>query len=94
VAQNGVVKSTSEAIQAIDNMKRTIGGGLTESISTFVRFGDSLNPENFAGAAADSFYGEWPDTKRALNTAIERLGMMSNDILTVNTNIQTAGGNA
>ena len=44
----GVVKSTTEAIQAIDNMKRTINGGLLDSISTFVSHGDSLNPENFA----------------------------------------------
>ena len=89
----GVVKSTTEAIQAIDNMKRTINGGLLDSISTFVSHGDSLNPENFAGAKADQFYSEWPDTKAALSSALERLGMMSDDIMTVNTNIQTAGGN-
>ena len=29
----------------------------------------------------------------ALNTAVERLGMMSDDIRTVNVNIQAAGGN-
>jgi hypothetical protein len=90
----GVVKSTVEAITAIDNMKKTINGGLVESITSFVGFGDTLNPENFAGGSADAFYGEWPDTKRALQTAIERLQMMSDDIMTVNTNIQTAGGNA
>ena len=89
----GVVKSTTEAIQAIDNMKKTINGGLLDSISTFVSHGDSLNPENFAGGSAEAFYAEWPDTKRALQTAIERLTMMSDDIMTVNTNIQTAGGN-
>ena len=46
----GVVKSTPEAITAIDNMKKTINGGLLESINTFVTYGDSLNPENFAGS--------------------------------------------
>ena len=69
----GVVKSTPEAITAIDNMKKTINGGLLENITTFVSHGDSLNPENFSGASADQFYAEWPDTKTALNTAVERL---------------------
>lgn len=91
---DGVVKSTPEAISAIDSMKKTINGGLLENISTFVGHGDSLNPENFSGGSADQFYAEWPDTKAALNTAVERLNMMSDDIMTVNTNIQTAGGNA
>lgn len=90
----GVVKSTPEAITAIDSMKRTITGGLLDSINTFVTYGDSLNPENFSGTSADQFYTEWPETKTALQNAVERLGMMSDDIMTVNTNIQTAGGNA
>jgi len=89
----GVVKSTPDAIRAIDNMKKTINGGLLENINTFVSYGDSLNAENFAGSKADQFYGEWPETKTALQTAVERLTMMSDDIMTVNTNIQTAGGN-
>jgi uncharacterized protein YukE len=89
----GIVKSTPEAIQSIDGMKRTITGGLLDGITQFVSFGDSLNPENFAGASADRFYAEWPDTKRALQTAVDRLTMMSDDIMKVNTNIQVAGGN-
>jgi len=91
---NGVVKSTQDAITAIDNMKKTINGGLLENINTFVTYGDSLNSENFAGSKADAFYTEWPETKTALQTAVERLTMMSDDIMTVNTNIQSAGGNA
>lgn len=90
----GVVTSTPEAIQAIDNMKRTISGGLVEAINTLMTYGDTLNPSNFDGGAAARFYEEWPETKRALTTAVERLGMMSDDIMTVNTNIQAAGGNA
>jgi hypothetical protein len=89
----GVVKSTAEAMSAIDSMKRTISGGLVDSITAFVCYGDTLGPENFAGGSADAFYAEWPDTKAALSSAVERLTMMSDDIMTVNTNIQTAGGN-
>ena len=59
----GVVKSTPEAITAIDNMKKTINGGLLDSINTFVTYGDSLNFDNFAGSSADQFYSEWPETK-------------------------------
>lgn len=89
----GVVKSTPEALSAISSMKNTISGGLLENINTFISYADSLNTENFAGAKADQFYAEWPETKIALNTALERLGLMSDDVLTVNTNIQSAGGN-
>lgn len=90
---HGVVTSTPEAIQAIENMKRTITGGLLDSITRFITFGDGLNPQNFAGRSADRFYAEWPDTKRALQTAVERLTAMSDEIMAVNTNIQAAGGN-
>jgi hypothetical protein len=90
----GVVKSTPEALTAIGNMKSTITGGLIENINSFIAQGDSLNADNFAGDKADMFYSEWPDTKTALRTAVDRLGMMSDDIMTVNENIQTAGGNA
>ena len=64
----GVVKSTPEAITAINNMKNTINGGLLENITTFITYGDWLNADNFAGAKADEFYSEWPDTKTALQT--------------------------
>jgi hypothetical protein len=90
---DGVVKSTPDAITAIDNMKKTINGGLLENINTFVTYGDSLNADNFAGSKADQFYGEWPETKLALERAVDRLTMMSDDIMLVNTNIQSAGGN-
>lgn len=89
----GVVKSSPEALEAIGAMKRTISGGLLDSINQFIGHGDSLNNDNFSGALADEFYAEWPDTKRALQAAIERLTLMSDDVMTVNTNIQTAGGN-
>ena len=67
----GVVKSSPEAITAIDNMKKTINGGLLDSINTFVTYGDSLNPDNFAGSSADQFYSEWPETKTALQNAVD-----------------------
>lgn len=89
----GVVLSTPEAIQAIKNMQMTINGGLIDAINTLISHGNSLNTANFDGRSAMRFYEEWPTTKQALRTAVERLGMMSDDIMTVNTNIQDAGGN-
>jgi hypothetical protein len=89
----GEVRSTDEAISAIRNMQNTIKGGLLDNITYFVGEGDKLNPTNFAGGSANQFYGEWPDTKTALNNAVERLKMMADDVMTVNVNMQTAGGN-
>jgi Proteins of 100 residues with WXG len=89
----GVVKSSPEALEAIRQMQNTINGGLMDAITTLMRYGDSLNLENFAGTKADEFYSEWPTTKTALTNAKTALEGMSNDIMSVNTNIQVAGGN-
>ena len=76
-----------------------IGILLAIAVPSYLGFRDRAERKS-AGAdvrsaipSAEAFYAEWPDTKRALQTAIERLTMMSDDIMTVNTNIQTAGGN-
>lgn len=89
----GVVKSTQEAIDAIQAMKNTLNGGMIESINQFIRHGDTLNPENFDGTHADGFYGEWPGTKTALQNAVTKLNEISDNVMTVNQNIQGAGGN-
>jgi uncharacterized protein YukE len=89
----GVVKSSPDALEAIQNMQNTINGGLMDAITTLIGYGDSLNLDNFAGAKADEFYSEWPSTKNALTSAKTALEGMSNDIMTINTNIQAAGGN-
>lgn len=90
---SGVVTSTQEAIEAIQAMKNILNGGLTDQIQQFSSRGDSLNPQNFAGAHADAFYGEWPAVKTALNNAVTKLQEISDNIMNVNTNIQGAGGN-
>jgi hypothetical protein len=89
----GVVKSTQEAIEAIQAMKNILNGGLTEQIQQFQARGDSLNPENFDGAHAAGFYSEWPGVKTALQNAVTKLNEISDNVMTVNTNIQGAGGN-
>lgn len=90
---DGTVKSTDAAKEAIGKMQAAINGGLMDAITTIVTQGNTLDPELWAGPKADEFYSEWPETRTALDTAHQRLEMMANDIMTVNTNIQTAGGN-
>lgn len=90
---SGTVKSTQEALDAIQQMKSILNGGLADSINQFVTQGNILNPDNFDGAHAAGFYAEWPGTQTALQNAITSLNEISDNIMTVNTNIQGAGGN-
>ncbi|HEX8804815.1 MAG TPA: WXG100 family type VII secretion target [Acidimicrobiales bacterium] len=87
------VTSTPEGMDHVRTMQNIIGNHLLDAIQQLTTTGDRLNPHNFDGGAAQKFYAEWPTTKRALNQALERLKMMSDDLMTVNTNVQTAGGN-
>jgi uncharacterized protein YukE len=89
----GTVKSTQEAIEAIQRMTNTLQGGLVDALNQFKADGDSLNIENFDGARAAAFYSEWPDTKTALATAVERLTAITDEIMSANQDIQAAGGN-
>lgn len=89
----GVVKSTQEAIEAIQAMKNTLNGGMIEQIQTFMNHGDTLTPDNFDGTHADAFYAEWPQCKTALQNAVTQLNEISDNVMTVNQNIQGAGGN-
>lgn len=87
------VKSTQEAIDAITQMQTIIGGGLLEALTSLKVQGDILNPANWDGPKAATFYENWPTTKTALDTLITELGELGTTIMTVNTDIQAAGGN-
>jgi uncharacterized protein YukE len=88
------VLSTPESIAAIQGMLSAIDGGLTEAITTFKNQGEIVNdPTKFEGTAAAGFRAEWPNVKSALDTAIQRLRELSDNVRAVNANIQTAGGN-
>ena len=89
----GVVKSTPEALEAIQAMKNIIASGLTDQIQQLITRGNSLNPGNWDGTHAAGFYQSWPTVSNGLQNAITQLTELSNDIMTVNTNIQSAGGN-
>jgi len=90
---SGVVKSTPTALEAIRNMQNIINGGLTETIQQLVTQGDRLNPGEWDGTHAAGFYESWPQVKSGLQNAVQQLNELQRDIQTVNTNIQSAGGN-
>jgi uncharacterized protein YukE len=88
-----VVRSEPDAIEAIQAMQRIISGGVTDQIQQLIDQGNRLHPGNWAGRHADGFYGSWPTVRQGLQNAITQLTELTNDIMTVNTNIQEAGGN-
>ena len=90
---SGVVKSTPVALEAIQNMKNIINSGLTDQIQQLINQGNRLNPGEWDGQHAAGFYESWPTVQSGLRNAITQLTELSNDIMTVNTNIQGAGGN-
>ncbi len=91
----GTVTSTDAGIEAIQGMKSTLAGGLTEAIQTFVNHGNVLmEPVNYDGPEAAKFRTEWPDVRTNLNSAIESLKAIADNVEAVNQNIQAAGGNA
>lgn len=89
----GTVKSTQEAIDAIQRMKTAIDTGLVDAITQFKTDGDSLNPENFDGGRAAAFYSEWPNVTAALDKAIDMVNGITEEVRNANSDIQMAGGN-
>ena len=90
----GTVKSTPEANAAIGRMLTQISSGLTEAITTFKNDGEIVaDPNNYEGVAAAGFRSEWPSVKTSLDTTIQKLTELADNVRQVNANIQTAGGN-
>jgi uncharacterized protein YukE len=88
------VKSTPEATAAIGRMLTQITNGLTEAVTSFKNDGEIVNDPNFyEGTAAAGFRAEWPSLKTALDTTIEKLTELTDNLQQVHANIQTAGGN-
>lgn len=90
----GTVKSTPEALSAVQRMLSQIDGGITESLDRFKADGDILAmPENFDGGAAARYQTEWGEVKGTLDRAVTQLREMSTRLRQINDNIQAAGGN-
>jgi uncharacterized protein YukE len=90
----GTVKSTPEAISAVQRMLSQIDGGITDSLNQFKNDGEIVaDPNMFEGGAAARYRAEWPGIKSALDNAVTQLREMSNHVRQINANIQAAGGN-
>ncbi|HET6953757.1 MAG TPA: WXG100 family type VII secretion target [Acidimicrobiales bacterium] len=88
------VKSTPESKAAIKRMLDLINGGLTANVTSFKNDGEVINnPIYYEGAAAAAFREEWPSLKTALDTTIQKLNELADNVRAVNANIQAAGGN-
>lgn len=89
------VLSSEEARTAITQMQNIINGGLTEQIRNLDTQGQRLSDPNvWDGKLANDFRSQWPDTKRALDTAIQKLDELRTQVHSINSDIMTAGGNA
>ena len=87
-----IVKSTPEAIEAITRMRAVVDGGLVEQIQALHGEGGRLmDTTNWAGPKADEFRQVWPDTHRHLQTVREDLVRLSEQLRTIQQNIQAAG---
>ena len=88
----GTVKSTQFALDTIRQMQNIISGGLQGEIQSLLDKGNSLTPEDWDGQHAANFYESWPQVSASLRNTLTQLEELSRDIMTVNTNIQGAGG--
>jgi len=89
------VLSSEEARMAITQMQNIINGGLTEQIRNLDSQGQRLSDPNvWDGRLAVEFRGQWPETKRALDTMSQRLEELRGRVQLINQDIMTAGGNS
>lgn len=89
------VLSSSEAQNAINQLERTINGGLLDQINALDREGTTLSDPNvWDGRLANEFRSSiWPQTKSALDAMKSELQALRERINKINLDIMTAGGN-
>jgi uncharacterized protein YukE len=89
------VLSSEEAKTHITAMQKIINGGLTEQIRSLDTHGQGLsNPNVWDGKLAVDFRSTWPETRKALETVIQKLDELHKKVHSINNDIMTAGGNA
>ncbi|HZM40579.1 MAG TPA: hypothetical protein VFB94_15750 [Acidimicrobiales bacterium] len=89
----GNVRSSELSVTTAATMASTVEGSLNQAITDFIAQGDTLQPDNFDGPSAHLFYGEWPQYKTTLTTAVAQLADLAADLKLINAEIQAAGGN-
>ena len=93
---SGRVLSTEQAKQTITQIQNIVNGGLTDQINQLDRQGQTLSqPDVWDGQLAGQFRSEvWPKTKKALDSAVQELTALREQLQRISTNIMQAGGNA
>lgn len=88
------VLSSEEARTAITQMQTIISGGLMEQIRSLDAQGQRLSDPNvWDGKLAMDFRGQWPETRQALDTMIQKLEELRTQVQAINQDIMSAGGN-
>lgn len=87
------VKSTPEAVTAIDEMASTVNGPLLTHFDDLRQFGRVLtDPENWDGRTAEEFRNTvWPSYETALNELHVQLDKLKTQLATIQTDIVNAG---
>jgi hypothetical protein len=80
------------AVDAINRMKNTLAGGLADALNTFRTDGDTLTPDVLDGPSANTFREEWATCKQKLSEAETALQGITDNVLTLATEILQAGG--
>lgn len=88
------VLSTEQAKTAITQLQQIISGGLTDQINALNVQGQILSDPNvWDGPLAITFRSStWPETKAALDKAVQELQELRQQLQQISTNIFTAGG--
>lgn len=88
------VLSSEEARTAVTQMQTIINGGLTEQIRSLDSLGQRLSDPNvWDGKLAMDFRAQWPETKQAMDTMIQKLEELRTQVQAINQDIMAAGGN-
>ncbi|HVM00796.1 MAG TPA: WXG100 family type VII secretion target [Egibacteraceae bacterium] len=87
------VKSTPQALQAIQQMQTTINSGIQDQLNQLRAQGDVLSdPNNWDGPLAKQFQASWPETHSRLVQMKEDLEQLRVQVQRINDNIMAAGG--
>jgi hypothetical protein len=89
------VRSTPEAIAAIDQMSTLLGGDFLTSLNTLIQLGNDLsNGEMWRGRYANDFTTQWSTIQTKLRESHTGLVELNTLVQRINQDIMAAGGNS
>lgn len=89
------VRSTPEALAAIDQMGTLLGGDFLANLNTLIQLGNDLsNGEIWRGRYASEFGSQWAEIQGKLRESHTGLVQLNTLVSRINQDIMSAGGNA